>query len=125
MMQEVQIPQGLQHPEHPGFVDARKPYNCAQCIRWHGDRLGFPDLDPENGEAWGLYNRLQSQVRIGMDVVGLDYTVLPVAFDLYQILDAERVEVFEKLMVIDHEAMEERARQRERDKRKREMEANR
>ena len=117
------MPQGLQAPGHPGFTSPTTPYDCAACIRWHGDRFGFSDLDPANYEAWGLYQKLHGQVRIGMDVVGLDWGAIPIAFDLYQVEAEERLPLFEKLLVVDQEAADHRSRESERRKRSQEAQA--
>lgn len=76
--------------------------------------MGFRDLDPENAESWSLYFRLQDQQRAGgFDVLGLDYAVLPVVFDVYGIPQADRRAVFEDLCVINSEMQKYRARKRE------------
>lgn len=66
-------------------------------------------------EAWNLYLLLQDQQRIGMDVIGLDYTVLPVVFDVYEVPRWRRRVLFEQLVTLNHAFTGHRARQRERE----------
>src|SRR6185369_3176410 len=116
--------QGMQAPGHPGFTSPTTPYDCTACIRWHGQTVGqFDDLEPANFEAWGLYQKLHGQVRVGMDIVGLDWGAIPIAFDLFRVEEEERLPLFEKLLVIDQEAGDHRSREAERRKRSQEMAA--
>ena len=48
-----------------------------------------------------------------MDVIGLDYTVLPVAFAMHRVPEDEWPIWFDKMMVINHAQQEHRARKRE------------
>jgi len=106
------VPAGRQDSQHDGFVSRDVPYDCAQCIGASAKRHEFPELDPENYPAWRLYQQVEDQVRIGMDVVGLDYTVLPAVFAIYQIPPSEQPLLFEKLVVLNRLQQEQRARER-------------
>lgn len=110
------MPVGRQDAQHPGFVAADQAYDCTQCVRIHGERHGFPPLEEANLEAWEFYDVLIGQVRIGMDVVGLDMTAIPVAFDIYDVPRESRRLLFEKLMIIDRAVQENRGRARERER---------
>lgn len=106
------MPFGRQDATHPGFVAKDQRYDCAQCIRNHGKDNDFPDLAPGNALAWALYQQVEDQVRIGMDVVGLDYAVLPAVFDLYSIPQEDRRDLFEKIVILNRANQEHRSRQR-------------
>lgn len=107
------MPAGRQDAGHPGFVAADRPYDCNACIAFHGEKFSFPPLPDEAQEAWALYMLLQDQQRVGMDVIGLDYTVLPVAFDVYEIPAPRRRRVFEQLVTLNHEFTRHRVKQSE------------
>ena len=100
-----------------------EPYDCGQCVRAHGKRFEFPPLDPINLEGWAFYTLLADQVRMGMDVGGLDMTAIPVAFDLYEVPADDRRSLFEKVLVIDRAAQEDRRRRQEREKQQRDARA--
>lgn len=114
--QDVMAPTGTQDPSHPGFVGPAERYDCGQCIRWHGERFQFPALLPANVQAWELYWLLQDQVRAGLDVIGLDYAVLPWIFALYAVPAAEQRLLFEKIAVMNRTVMADRATKREHEK---------
>lgn len=121
-MQDAQIPKGLQHPQHPGFVAPDLPYNCRQCINWHGERFGFPPLEEENEEAWHVYmGVLQGQVRVGMEVVGLDYTAIEPAFRFCHVLPEDAEELFAQIVVMDQEASAYRQRRAESQRKRAEL----
>ncbi len=101
-----------QDPQHPGFVAADERYDCRACIAWHARQFEFPELDAENLTAWAIYQRVEDQVRVGMDIVGLDYTVLPTVFELYGIPREEWRLTFEKVVEINRAQQQERAIQR-------------
>lgn len=96
------IPQGRQSPEHPGFVTPDEPYDCRACIAWHGQKYAFPDLEPDDFEAWHLFLLLQDQQRIGMEPIGLDYNVLPAVFDLEGVPQDRRRRRFHELVTLNH-----------------------
>jgi hypothetical protein len=109
--QEQAVPAGQVPRDRPGFVAPDQPLSCGACIAWHAARFHFPTLWPQNLVAWDLYWKLQDQQRVGgFDVLGLDYTVLPVAFACYAIPRAEWRLLFEKLMTINREVAAHRAR---------------
>ena len=116
----------MQQPGHPGFVAPDRAYDCGQCIGWHAERFDFPTLDdhPEGADALQFYFRVGDQQRAGgFGLLGLDYTVLPLAFDLYGIPPSERIRLFENLQAINAEVQAWREEQRELDERKREAKA--
>jgi hypothetical protein len=113
--QAINVRFARQDPQHDGFVAADAWYDCAQCVRKHGERHGFPPLDPEHHDAWSIFQAVNDQVRIGMDVVGLDYAVLPPVFDLYGIPQAERRLLFEYIAILNGAQQKHRALQRERE----------
>lgn len=100
--QRINIPRGYQDPEWPGFVAKDTPYDCAQCIRYWAAEKGFAQLEAPDVQAWNLWWLLQNQQRIGMDVIGLDYAVLPAVFDLEGIVEEDRRALFHKLVALDH-----------------------
>lgn len=112
----MDVPLGRQRESHPGFVMEDERYDCGQCIAATGLQCNFPPLDPANATAWELYQILAGQQRIGMDVIGLDMTAVPVVFDTYDIPHDDRPLLLEKLMLIDAATGRERDRRRERDK---------
>jgi len=74
--------------------------------------LNLPEPQPEpefevweeNWEALNLFFRLQTQWRVGFNgATGLDYSVLPVLFDLYGVQD--RVDTFESIQVCEAELL--------------------
>lgn len=69
----------------------------------------FPPLEDDHVLAWRIYQEVQGQVIVGMDIVGLDFKVLPTAFDLYRVPEAERLALFRKVAVIDEAHREHRA----------------
>lgn len=117
------MPAGRQEPSHDGFVAVDLPYDCAQCIRAHAGRVNAhmeaevfpPTLDPANHLAWTLFQQIEDQVRVGMEVVGLDYGVLPAVFDLYGVPQAERRLLFEKVVVLNRARQHDRARTKQRE----------
>ncbi len=114
--QGVNIRFGRQEPQHDGFVAVDAWYDCAQCVSRHGARHDFPPLDAEHQEAWTIFQTVQSQVVIGMDVVGLNYAVLPPVFDLYGIpVGDDRRVLFERIAILDQEQQRHRANQRQRE----------
>lgn len=105
----------MQNPNHKGFVAPDRRYDCRQCANRHGDAFGFPPLDDENVDAWQLYLLLDDQVIVGgFDVIGLDYQVVPVAFDSYRVPEVDRPLLFEKLIILNSEARTYRRRLKER-----------
>lgn len=105
----------MQNHAHPGFVDVGERYDCAQCIAWHQDEYQFPALSALNAQAWELYGTIQDQQRAGgMDVIGLDYTVVPIVFSIYEVPPgrAQRM-LFERLILINRAVSEHRSQQRE------------
>ena len=112
----MMVPRGMQNPQHPGFTARDTAYDCGQCIAWHADRYHFPELDEANAFAWTLYLRVSDQQRVGMDVIGLDYSVLPPIFDLYGVAAADRPLLFEKIGLVNNACQEHRQRRREHDK---------
>lgn len=74
--------------------------------------LKLPEPEPElDFEVWeenwvilSLFFQLQTQWRVSMaGATGLDYSVIPVLFDLYEVKD--RVEVFEGIQVCEVELL--------------------
>lgn len=114
------VPRGRQNPAHPGFTAPAEPYDCAQCIRTHAARHGFPPLHPANAEAWDLYMTIQDQQRVGMDVLALDHGAIETAFRIYGVPEADRRLLYEKLLVMDHECQRRRQEEREQEARRRE-----
>ena len=96
------VPRKAQNRSHPGFVAVDQPYDCGQCIKWHGEQYGFPHLENEDYEAWNMFLLLQDQQRIGMDIIGLDYSVLPVVWDIMGVPHMKRRFLFEQLVVLNH-----------------------
>ena len=123
VQQDLAIPLGQQNPGHPGFVAAALPYDCRQCVAWHAERMDFPPLgdDAEAQEAWDTYFRLHGQQRAGLELLGLDWAVLPVAFDLWGIPRRARPGLFDRLCVMDREVQRWRERLRKQEAEKREM----
>ena len=113
------IPRGGQNPQHAGYVAPDRPYDCGKCVAYHARAYGFPELLPENADAWRLYFVLQDQQRVGMDLLGLDYTVLPIVFDLEGVPHAARPLLFEKLAVVNHAEQAQRAEKRRQDEQRR------
>lgn len=109
------IPQGRQIPTHPGFVGGDQRYDCGACITYHAREWGFPMLDGLAAQAWDLYALLQDQQRAGgMDVIGLDYGVLPFVFDLYDVPPGPtRRKLFERIVWVNHAVNAHRADERE------------
>jgi len=120
--QEQMVPRGMQNPKHPGFVAPDQPYSCGQCIASHATQYAFPPLESENVLAWDLYMSVQDQQRVGMDLIGLDYTVLPFAFDLWEVPKDQRRLLFEKLQIANHEVTARRAEKRKEEQKRRENE---
>jgi len=114
----VNVPNARQTKGHFGFVAEDEPYDCFLCVEQHGKRMNFPLLDSANVEAWEMYRVICGQQRVGMDILGLDVTALPVAFDLLDIPKHLWRELYEKLMIIDAENRHERERRREMEKAK-------
>jgi len=108
---------------HFGYVGPQERFDCGQCITRNAEHYGFPPLDGRYAEAWRLFMLLHDQQRVGMEPIGLDYTVLPAVFDLEGIVDPrERRRLFGELVALNHalqayqgEQRDERKRQRERD----------
>ena len=65
---------------------------------------------------------LQDQQRVGMDLIGLDYSVLPFAFDLWEVPKGDRRLLFEKISIINTCVGARRAEKREQERRRRENE---
>lgn len=105
------MPLGRQESSHDGYVAADAWHDCAQCVMRHGQRHEFPPLDPEHVEAWTIFQAVAGQQRIGMDVIGLDYAVLPTVFDLYGVPpgDDRRV-LFERIAILSEAQQADRAR---------------
>lgn len=121
--QDLLVPREQQDPTHPGFVGVDRYYDCRRCVSWHADRFDFEPLETRNEPAWDLYTRLQDQQRVGMaGGMGLDYAVLPVAFDVYEVPPALRRELFEKLMVINRTVTQHEGQRRKEEARQREAE---
>jgi hypothetical protein len=119
--QDIDAPRGVQNPDHPGFVEASARYDCQACINWHAREFKFPTLGAANQPAWALYLEIQGQQRGGgFGPMGLDVTVLPTIFDLHQIPQAERLGLYQKLLVIDRVVQEHEAGKREKERRSRE-----
>lgn len=116
------MPRGMQNPKHPGFIAPDQQYSCGQCIAWHGTQYAFPPLESENVLAWDLYMSVQDQQRVGMDLIGLDYTVLPFAFELWEVPQDQRRLLFEKIALIDHQVTTRRAEKREQERKRKDME---
>jgi hypothetical protein len=113
--QGVNVRFGRQDPQHDGFVAVDAWFDCGQCVTRHGERHGFPPLDPEHHDAWSIFQAVNDQVRVGMDVVGLDYAVLPAVFDLYAIPTGERRFLFERIAILNRAQQEHRALERQRE----------
>jgi hypothetical protein len=114
--QGINVRFARQDPQHDGFVAADAWYDCAQCVRRHGERHEFPPLDPEHHDAWGIFQAISDQVIVGMDVVGVDMQVLPVWFDAYGIeAQADKRWMLERIAILNHEQQRHRVRQRERE----------
>ena len=116
----------MQQPGHPGYIAPDQPYDCGQCIGWHAAQYGFPTLDehPEGADALQFYFRIGDQQRAGgWELLGLDYTVLPLVFDLYGIPPGERVRLFEALQAINAEVQSWREEKREIEEKRREAKA--
>jgi hypothetical protein len=109
------VPQGRQVPTHPGFVGGAERYDCGACIAYHAREWQFPLLAGLSIHAWDLFALLQDQQRAGgMDVIGLDYTVLPFVFDLYDVPAGKpRRRLFERIVWINHAVAAHRAEQRD------------
>lgn len=101
-----------QNPQHPGFVGVDQRYDCRACIASHAERHEFPMLDAANQTAWAIFQRVEDQVRVGMDVVGLDYTILPTVFQLYDVPREDWRLTFEKIVEVNRAQQAERAIQR-------------
>lgn len=108
------MPRGAQNPKHPGFVGRADYYDCAACIGWHAKEYHFPVLADEHVEAWNLYLMLADQQRIGMDVIGLDYNVLPGVFAMEGVPRWRWRTLFAELVTINHAHLAQRAHERER-----------
>jgi hypothetical protein len=111
--QERDVPMGRMNPQHPGFVESDARYDCAQCVERQGAMNGFPPLGAGNAEAHQLYQAIGGQQRIGMDMIGLDMAVLPLAFELYDVPREDRRLMFEKLMILDGAHRRDRDRRRQ------------
>lgn len=109
------MPRGTQHPQHPGFVGGDRRYDCGACVAHHQALYDFPGLTGLSASAWELYALLQDQQRAGgLDVIGLDYGVLPVVFDVYEVPRGPvRRRLFERIVWINHAVGAHRAAQRE------------
>ena len=72
-------------------------------------------LEGLSAQAWDVYALLQDQQRAGgMDVIGLDYAVLPFVFDLYDVpVGATRRRLFERIVWVNHAVNAHRAAERE------------
>jgi hypothetical protein len=104
------VPAGRQDPAHPGFVAADRPYDCAQCVRWHAAHFDFPELAPGNQLAWELFWLVQDQQRAAaFDLLGLDYGVLPWLFRVYRIPRRAWRPLFERFVVLNREVTRHRA----------------
>jgi len=117
----MMIPRAMQNTGHPGFVAADQAYDCQKCIAHHSQSYAFPMLEPEDFEAWNIFLLLQDQQRIGMDIIGLDYSVLPAVFDLLGIQYYKRRWLFEQLVVLNHAFTAHRAEKREQENRANEL----
>ncbi len=113
--QGINVPFGRQDSQHDGFVAVDAWYDCQQCVRKNGERNGFPPLEPAHHEAWGIFQAINDQVRVGMDVVGLDYGVLPAVFDLYDVPRSERRVLFEQIAILNGAQQKHRSLQRQRE----------
>lgn len=120
--QERAIAAKAQPEGHYGFVGKDVALSCGQCIRKHGEKYRFPDMPGRYVEAWSLFLLLMDQQRIGMEPIGLDYTVLPAVFDLLGVEASERRRLFEDLVILSNAHNTHRSRERVRDKDKREAE---
>jgi hypothetical protein len=112
-----------QSSRHPGYVGPATTYDCGQCIGWHATKLEFPGLPPESVDAWNLYFAIQSQQRVGMDVIGLDLSVLPTVFAIRQVPRWQWAAVTDQLLAIDQAVAEKRAQDRETEKAKQALSA--
>lgn len=123
------MPFGRQDPQHDGFVAVDTRYDCQQCISAHAARVNtqhvetggtgivFPPLDAENVAAWELYQQVEDQQIVGMEVIALNHAVLFSVLDLYGLTEPnERRLMYQKVVSIDRAAQAHRALQRERDK---------
>ena len=109
--QNVNVPFSRQEPQHDGFVAVDQRYDCGQCVTAHARRFEFPVLDPENVTAWTIFHEIADQVRIGMDVVGLDYGVLPVVFGFHRVPEDEQLLLYQKIAILSRAREEHRAMQ--------------
>lgn len=96
------IPQGRQSPDHWGYVGNDVPYDCGQCIARHAEEFNFPTLTEGHYEAWSLWLLLQDQQRIGMEPIGLDYSVLPAVFEMEGIPRERWQALFRQLVALNH-----------------------
>lgn len=121
------MPKGLQNPGHKGFVGAELAYDCRACIDKTGEQFSYPPLGVENALAWRLWNNVSSQLRAvgGMDIaiLGLDFTAIEVALNIYRVPLLERPLLFEKIVLIQHEADAQRRVMQQADRARREAEA--
>lgn len=106
---------GRQEPQHDGFVGLDQPYDCTACVAAHAERFEFPVMPTDAAEAWAIFQAMQGQVRVGMEIVGLDYGVLPMLFDLYGVPVTERRFRFEQIAILDHAQSEHRQIERQRE----------
>lgn len=107
------------------FVAVDQFYDCQACIRWHGEKLDFPELGPENAPAWSVYLQLQDQQRFGGmgDAMGLDLQVFnDFTCRMLGIPEEDQSELFQKLIVINAAVNKHREQKREEEKAKREAE---
>lgn len=79
-----------------------------------GCEFGKVDLWVANHYAWELYQKVAGQVIVaGMgDVLGIKFEAIQFLFDIYGIIDKEeRLELFEKIQIIDTARMQARSEQ--------------
>ncbi len=68
---------------------------------------GVFELMPENVMAFGVWNSLRTQWRVGWSgPTGLDYAVLPAVFDLMGIAAGERMDIFDAVRACESVALE-------------------
>jgi hypothetical protein len=110
----MMIPRESQNESHPGFVGKALPYDCFKCMNHHARQYHYDELSDEEGlEAWTMYLTLQDQQRIGMDVLGLDYTCLEPAFRLLGLPREKWRAMFQRIIIINRAVQERNARKRD------------
>ena len=79
-----------------------------------GCEFGKVDLWVSNHYAWELYQKVAGQVIVaGMgDILGIKFEAIQFLFDIYGIIDSvERLDLFEKIQIIDTARMKARSEQ--------------